>query len=83
MSKTWQLQEAKNHFSEVVDQALHNGPQTVTRHGREAVVVISADTYKKLTHHRTRLSTFFKNSPLRGIELDIERSNDTGREVSF
>jgi prevent-host-death family protein len=83
MSKVWQLQEAKNHFSEVVDSALHSGPQTVTRHGKEAVVVISADTYKKLTHPRTRLSKFFQDSPLRGVALDIERSEDTGREVSL
>jgi len=83
MAKVWQLQEAKNHFSEVVDSALHSGPQTVTRHGKEAVVVISADTYRKLTHPRTRLSKFFQDSPLRGVALDIERSEDTGREVSL
>ena len=83
MTKVWQLQEAKNHFSEVVDNALHSGPQTVTRHGKEAVVVISADTYRKLTHPRTRLSKFFQDSPLRGVSLDLERSKDTGREVSF
>jgi prevent-host-death family protein len=83
MGKVWQLQEAKNRFSEVVESALHSGPQTVTRHGKEAVVVVSAETYKKLTHPRTRLSKFFHNSPLRGVDLDIERSKDTGREVSF
>jgi prevent-host-death family protein len=42
MNAPWQLQEAKNRFSEVVDEALHKGPQTVTRHGQEVVVIISA-----------------------------------------
>jgi prevent-host-death family protein len=83
MGKTWQLQEAKNRFSEVVENALHSGPQTVTRHGKEAVEVVSAETNKKLTHPRTRLSQFFRNSPLRGVSLDLERSKDAGREVSF
>jgi antitoxin Phd len=39
MGKTWALQDAKNRFSEVVDRAMEDGPQLVTRHGREAVVM--------------------------------------------
>lgn len=45
---TWQLKEAQQRFSEVVRQALEEGPQVVTRHGREAVVVISAEAYRSL-----------------------------------
>ena len=44
----WQLQEAKNRFSEVVEEALARGPQTVTRHGREVVVIVSAEEYRRM-----------------------------------
>ena len=45
---TWQLQEAKQRFSEVVRDALEKGPQMVTRHGRDAVVVVAADEFSRL-----------------------------------
>jgi prevent-host-death family protein len=45
--ETWQLQEAKNKFSEVVERALHEGPQMITRHGKPAVVVSSVEDYEK------------------------------------
>lgn len=41
MSTVWQVQEAKNHFSELVERALHEGPQTVTRHGKPVVRVVA------------------------------------------
>ena len=41
MSAVWQVQEAKNHFSEVIDRALTEGPQTVTRHGKPVVRVVA------------------------------------------
>ena len=44
---TWQLQEAKNSFSEVVQRALSEGPQTVTKHGKEVVVVVSREEFLK------------------------------------
>ena len=43
MSAVWQVQEAKNHFSEVIDRALSEGPQTVTRHGKPVVRVVAVD----------------------------------------
>ncbi|MCV0394230.1 MAG: type II toxin-antitoxin system Phd/YefM family antitoxin [Rhizobiaceae bacterium] len=45
----WHLQDAKNNFSKVVDKAIHEGPQTVTRRGKRAAVVISAEEYERLT----------------------------------
>ncbi|MEZ5615184.1 MAG: type II toxin-antitoxin system Phd/YefM family antitoxin [Rhodocyclaceae bacterium] len=45
----WQLQDAKNHFSEVVDAALQGRPQHVTRRGREAVVVLATSDFRRLT----------------------------------
>ena len=47
-SKKWQLQEAKNRFSEVVRKASEEGPQTVTKHGKDSVVVLSAEDYRNL-----------------------------------
>jgi antitoxin Phd len=39
--ETWKLQDAKARFSEVVDRALHDGPQLVTRHGENTVVIVA------------------------------------------
>ena len=49
MSTGWQLQDAKNRFSEVVERALNEGPQLVTRRGREVVIVMSVEAFRKLT----------------------------------
>jgi prevent-host-death family protein len=69
MGKTWQLQEAKNRLSEVVDKALAEGPQVISRRGKEAVVVLAADEYARLTQPPTSLLEFFENSPLYGADL--------------
>lgn len=79
----WQLQEAKNRLSEVVKAAEKEGPQVITVHGREAAVVVSAKEYHKLAEKRGSLVEFFQRSPLRGIELDLTRSRDIGREVDL
>ena len=48
MGPAWQLQEAKNKFSKLIEKARQKGPQFVTKHGKEFVVVLSVDEYKKL-----------------------------------
>ena len=80
---TWQLQEAKNKFSQVVQEAQKSGPQVITVHGKETVVVISSDEYRKLMHKEGSLVEFFQNSPLHGMALDLERSKDTGRDIDL
>ncbi len=79
----WQLQEAKNKLSRLVQEAQRAGPQVITVRGEEAVVVISADEYRKLTKQKGSLLEFFQNSPLKGVELDLERSKDTGRDITL
>jgi prevent-host-death family protein len=74
MAHTWQLQEAKNKLSEVVDRALHTGPQIITRRGAEVAVVISYDEYSRLQGAQTSLSEFFRQSPLGGIDLSRDQS---------
>ena len=81
--KEWQLQEAKNRLSQVVDSALHDGPQTITLRGKPTAVVVSFEEYRKLTLPRVGLSTFFEQSPLYGVELDVSRSIDLPREVDL
>jgi prevent-host-death family protein len=81
--REWQLQEAKNRLSQVVDSALHDGPQTITLRGKPAAVVVSFEEYRKMTQPRTGLSQFFRQSPLHGTELDLSRSDDLSREVEL
>jgi prevent-host-death family protein len=81
MQNTWALQDAKNRFSELVEQALHDGPQIVTRRGKDTVVILSVEAFQKLTAKQESLVTFLRNSPLAGVELDLERQPDYGREV--
>jgi prevent-host-death family protein len=81
--REWQLQEAKNRLSQVVDQALHDGPQTITLRGKPSAVVVSFEEYRTLTMPRTGLSQFFRQSPLCEVELDLVRSADPSREVEL
>ncbi|HEY1340926.1 MAG TPA: type II toxin-antitoxin system Phd/YefM family antitoxin [Bryobacteraceae bacterium] len=82
----WQLQEAKARFSEVFRLARERGPQRVTKHGREAVVVLPAEEYARLTQSEARkgsLAEFFAASPLRESGIDLERPRDFGRDIKL
>ena len=79
----WQLQEAKNHLSEVVRKARSEGPQIITLHGADAAVVVSVKDFGKLARPKGNLVDFFRKSPLMGIKLDMARSKDTGREIGL
>ena len=70
---TWQLKDAKNKFNKVVDDALHDGPQMITKHGAEVAVVLSVEEYRKLLLSRKKLSDFFKESPLAETDVDLSR----------
>jgi antitoxin Phd len=83
IENSWQLQDAKNKFSSLVDKAQHNGPQVVTKHGKDAVVVLSIDEYKKLIKPKTSLLKFFQNSPLSKIKLDIKRNKELLRDIEL
>jgi len=79
----WQLQDAKNRLSELVRKAREEGPQVITLHGRDAVVVVSANEFGKLSRPRGSLVDFFRKSPLAGVNLDLARSTDTARRVDL
>lgn len=79
----WQLQDAKNRLSELVRKAREDGPQVITLRGRDAVVVVSANEFGKLSRPRGNLVDFFRKSPLAGVNLDLDRSRDTGRRIDL
>ena len=77
----WQLQDAKNRFSEIVNKALRDGPQVVTRRGKKTVVIMSVEQYQILVKPKLNIVDFFQESPLRGEDLDLTRNKDSAREV--
>jgi antitoxin Phd len=81
--KKWKLQDAKNHFSEVVECAIKEGPQEVTKRGEHAVVILSYALYKELSKPKENLVDFLRNSPFYGVELDLERNKDIPRRIEF
>ena len=80
MTHTWQLQEAKNKLSELVNEAEKQGPQIITRHGEQVAVVLSYEDYSRLVKPKTDLLEFFQSSPLARIELDLERDHSLDRD---
>lgn len=83
MAANWSIAEAKAHLSEVVNRALTEGPQRITRHGRQAAVVVSAEEWERKTKRTDTLADFFARSPLRGSKLKIERSRDGFRPTDL
>lgn len=83
MAKNWQLQEAKNSFSTVVEKALTEGYQIVTRHGEPAVVVMSVKDFRKLKHRESTLVEFLGGSPLRGLPDLPARAKDKPRRIKL
>ena len=85
-STSWQLQTAKARFSELFRRARAEGPQWVTRHGAEAVVVIPAEQYEQLTKPLRRphsLAHFLAKSPLARARVKLRREPDYGRPVDL
>ena len=82
-SRTWTIAEAKAKFSEIVEKAQTSGPQTITRNGRTAVVVVSVEEWERKTRRRGNLAEFFAGSPLRGSGLEIEHTKDGPHEVDL
>jgi antitoxin Phd len=83
LERRWQLQEAKNKFSRLVELARQDGPQIVTKHGQEAAVLLSIDEYRRLVRPKTSLVQFFQKSPLADVELDLTRSKETSRDIEL
>jgi len=80
----WKLEDAKNRFSELVRRAASEGPQLVTKHGRDAAVVLGVEEYRRLVQP-DGLVEFLLTSPLAEAlgegSLRLTRSRDMGRDV--
>jgi prevent-host-death family protein len=78
----WQVQTAKQRFSELVERAVSEGPQIVTKHGQETVVVLDIAEYRQLLGVPMSFREFLLSIP-KGDELEIVRSQDPPREIEF
>jgi prevent-host-death family protein len=78
----WQINDAKNRFSELLEEANAKGPQVITRHGNERAVVLSMDDYRALTAHKPDLKAYLLGGP-KVDGLVIERDQSEGRTIDF
>lgn len=76
--KTWPLQDAKNQFSQLVELARTEGPQTVTRHGEPVAVILAADEFKAMARPKESVVEFF--GPLKGSAIRLDRKRDFPRK---
>ena len=83
---SWQLQEAKQKFSELVRRTLEEGPQVVTKHGEEVVVVVPVEEFRRMSKDGEKMDfkEFLMSAP-EGLENIIpERPpNDFPRDVDL
>lgn len=80
---TWAVADAKAQLSKMIDRAISEGPQTITRRGRKAVVVVSADEWERKTKRTGNLAEFFAAAPLRGTDIEIQRTQEGWREIEL
>ena len=78
---TWTVADAKARLSELIERAQSSGPQTITKNGRTAVVVVDAEEWERKTRRTGNLAEFFAASPLHRSRLKIKRSKDAPRKV--
>ena len=69
----WTVAEAKAKFSEVINRAQSDGPQTITRKGRTAAVLVAAEEWERKIKRRGDLAEFFASSPLAGTRVELKR----------
>jgi prevent-host-death family protein len=69
----WTVADAKAKFSELLERAQSQGPQMITRNGRDTAVVVSAEEWRRKSERSGNLAEFFASSPLRGSRARITR----------
>src|SRR5271170_3497003 len=83
---SWQIQSAKARFSEVFRRARTEGPQRIKRQGKEGVVMVAEEQFDRLvgkSRQPRNLVQFFRQSPLVGLELDLERDHSPARDIEL
>ncbi|MCI0598479.1 MAG: type II toxin-antitoxin system Phd/YefM family antitoxin [Beijerinckiaceae bacterium] len=78
---SWTVADAKARLSEVMEKARRDGPQIITKNGREAAVLVSIEEWERKTARSGSLAEFLLASPLRGAGLDTGRLKDEAREI--
>jgi len=79
----WQYQEAKAKLSQVMDQVQKEGIQSIIRNRTEVYVILTKEKYDECTRPKSSLVDFFLKSPLPEIEIEIERSSETLRDIDL
>jgi prevent-host-death family protein len=79
----WTLANAKARLSELVERASREGPQTITRNGKAAAVVVSFEEWSRKISRKGTLAEFLLASPLRGADLDLDRISSKPRELDL
>jgi prevent-host-death family protein len=82
-TSSWTVAEAKAKLSEVIASAQSRGPQTITRNGRTAVVVVAAEEWERKTKRTGNLAEFFAASPLPASRLNVKRLKHRPRKVDL
>jgi prevent-host-death family protein len=82
-SSNWTVAEAKAKFSEVINRATAEGPQTITRNGHTTAVVVGAEEWQRKTKRVGTLADFFAASPLRGSGLELQRRKGRLRKINL
>ena len=81
--QTWSVADAKARLSELLDHAINDGPQAITRRGQEIAVVVSIEEWRRKTTRSGSLAEFLASSPLRDSDLDVERIDAPPRNVAL
>lgn len=81
--RRWPLQDAKAQFSEVVQRAMDGEPQCISRHGKDAVIIVAYDAVMQAIKQPQNLLDFFQSSPLAGADIDLDRMTGDFREVEI
>jgi prevent-host-death family protein len=79
----WTVADAKAKLSELIERARTDGPQTITRHGKAVVVVVTAEEWVRKTKRSGNLAEFLASSPLRDAGLEVERAQDGARKTEL
>src|SRR5258708_28888475 len=84
--ESWQIQSAKARFSEVFRRARTEGPQRITRQGKEGVVMVAEEQFDRLvgkSRQPKNIVDFFRQSPMVGLELDLKRDRSPARDINL
>lgn len=79
--KSWQLQEAKSHFSRVIELAISDSPQLITRNGKPVAYIISTEAYEN--SQKPSIKSVLLNQPHKELDLTWERDKGLPREIDL